>query len=108
MAGNLSSEELDAAIEAGEIDTVVVAFPTLRVDSSATRGRAILARRGTGHGAEACNYLLSVDVDLNTVDGYAMSSWEKATATCCSSPTRHAPPHPLAARTALVFADLAL
>ena len=28
------------------------------------------------HGAEACNYLLSVDVDMNTVDGYAMSSWD--------------------------------
>ena len=28
------------------------------------------------HGAEACNYLLAVDVDMNTVDGYAMSSWE--------------------------------
>jgi glutamine synthetase len=29
------------------------------------------------HGAEACNYLLAVDVDMNTVDGYAMSSWER-------------------------------
>ena len=28
------------------------------------------------HGAECCNYLLAVDVDMNTVDGYAMSSWE--------------------------------
>ena len=28
------------------------------------------------HGAEACNYLLAVDVDMNTVPGYAMSSWE--------------------------------
>ena len=28
------------------------------------------------HDAEACNYLLAVDVDMNTVDGYAMSSWE--------------------------------
>ena len=28
------------------------------------------------HGAEACNYLLAVDVEMNTVDGYAMSSWE--------------------------------
>ena len=28
------------------------------------------------HGAEGCNYLLAVDVDMNTVDGYAMSSWE--------------------------------
>ena len=29
------------------------------------------------HGTEACNYLLAVDVDMNTVDGYAMSSWER-------------------------------
>src|SRR3712207_4227499 len=28
------------------------------------------------HGAEACNYLLAVDVEMNTVGGYAMSSWE--------------------------------
>ena len=28
-------------------------------------------------GAEGCNYLLGVDVDMNTVDGYAMTSWEK-------------------------------
>jgi glutamine synthetase len=28
------------------------------------------------HGAEACNYLLAVDVEMNTVDGYAISSWE--------------------------------
>ena len=29
------------------------------------------------HDAEGCNYLLAVDVDMNTVDGYAMSSWER-------------------------------
>src|SRR5262249_20736958 len=28
-------------------------------------------------GAEACNYLLAIDVEMNTVDGYAMSSWER-------------------------------
>ncbi|MQA80022.1 MAG: glutamine synthetase [Streptosporangiales bacterium] len=27
--------------------------------------------------AEACNYLLAVDVDMNTVGGYAMSSWDR-------------------------------
>ncbi len=26
-----------------------------------------------GHGTEGCNYLLAVDVDMNTVDGYGMS-----------------------------------
>ena len=29
------------------------------------------------HDAEGCNYLLAVDVDMNTVDGYEMSSWER-------------------------------
>ena len=29
------------------------------------------------HGAEGCNYLLAVDVDMDTVDGYEMSSWER-------------------------------
>jgi glutamine synthetase len=29
-----------------------------------------------GHFIEGCNYLLAVDVEMNTVDGYAMSSWE--------------------------------
>src|SRR3984885_12408711 len=29
------------------------------------------------HGAEGCNYLLAVDVEMNTVEGYEMSSWER-------------------------------
>jgi glutamine synthetase len=29
------------------------------------------------HATEACNYLLAVDVEMNTVPGYRMSSWER-------------------------------
>jgi glutamine synthetase len=29
------------------------------------------------HGTEGCNYLLGVDVDMNTVDGYAITSWDR-------------------------------
>ena len=29
------------------------------------------------HGSEGCSYLLAVDVDMNTVDGYTMSSWSR-------------------------------
>ena len=29
-----------------------------------------------GHDTEGCNYLLAVDVEMNTVPGYAISSWE--------------------------------
>ncbi|WP_424448539.1 glutamine synthetase family protein [Microbacterium arborescens] len=78
MPGTLTAAELDAAIDSGEIDTVIVAFPD-------AQGR-LVGKRVSGrfwqdtvlpHGAEACNYLLSVDVDVNTVEGYTMSSWEK-------------------------------
>ena len=61
------------------------------------------------HGAEACNYLLSVDVDMNTVDGYAMSSWETGYGDMMLLPDAgDAPAHPVASRArALVMADLA-
>ena len=47
----------------------------------ALQGKRLTARHFADavaeHGAEACNYLLAVDVDMETVDGYAMSSWER-------------------------------
>ncbi|MCH6230808.1 glutamine synthetase family protein [Microbacterium sp. CFH 31415] len=77
MPGNLSVDELDAAIAAGEIDTVIVAFADAQGRLVGKRVSARLFQEEVLlHGAEACNYLLSVDVDMNTVDGYAMSSWE--------------------------------
>ncbi len=78
MPGNLTYAQLDAAIAAGEIDTVIVAFPDAQGRLVGKRVSARLFQEEVrDHGAEACNYLLSVDVDMNTVDGYAMSSWEK-------------------------------
>lgn len=78
MSGNLTIDELSSAISAGDIDTVVVAFADAQ---GRLVGKRVAARFFQEdilrHGAEACNYLLSVDVDMNTVDGYAMSSWEK-------------------------------
>ncbi len=29
------------------------------------------------HGTEGCNYLLGVDIDMNTVAGYAITSWDR-------------------------------
>lgn len=78
MPGNLSVSELNAAIAADEIDTVIVAFSDAQGRLVGKRVSARLFQEEVlPHGAEACNYLLSVDVDMNTVDGYAMSSWEK-------------------------------
>jgi glutamine synthetase len=101
-------EELDAAIAAGEIDTVIVAFADAQARLVGKRVSARLFQEEVlAHGAEACNYLLSVDVDMNTVDGYAMSSWEKGYGDMMllpdTSTLRRVPWLP---GTALVIADL--
>ncbi len=73
--------ELDAlrsGVDAGEIETVVLALTDMQ---GRLQGKRLTARyfldEVLAHGAEGCNYLLAVDVEMNTVGGYAMSSWEK-------------------------------
>src|SRR5690242_3100767 len=69
--------ELEALVAAGEIDTVIVAFCDMQGRLTGKRVSArLFVDDVAAHGAECCNYLLAVDVDMNTVDGYAMSSWE--------------------------------
>ncbi|MCD9199762.1 glutamine synthetase family protein [Aeromicrobium wangtongii] len=73
----LSLDQLRARIAEGEIDTVVVAFTDMQGRLQGKRlHAAYFLDVVIEHGTEGCNYLLSVDVDMNTVDGYAMSSWE--------------------------------
>jgi glutamine synthetase len=74
----LSLAELNALVEAGEIHTVVLAFTDMQGRLQGKRFAApFFLSEVVPHGSEGCNYLLAVDVDLNTVDGYAMSSWER-------------------------------
>lgn len=74
----LTVEELKADIAAGTIDTIIVAFTDMQ---GRLQGKRIHSQffldSVLGHGTEGCNYLLAVDVDMNTVDGYAISSWER-------------------------------
>jgi glutamine synthetase len=73
----LTLETLKELIGTGEIDTVVVAITDAlgRLQGKRCGARSFL-EDVLDHGAEGCNYLLAVDVEMNTVDGYAMSSWE--------------------------------
>ena len=71
-------EALRAGVDSGEIETVVLALTDMQ---GRLQGKRLTARyfldEVLHHGAEGCNYLLAVDVDMNTVGGYAMSSWEQ-------------------------------
>jgi glutamine synthetase len=71
-------EELRAATDAGEIDTVLLALTDMqgRLQGKRLTARHFLAEVAE-NAAEGCNYLLAVDVEMNPVEGYAMSSWER-------------------------------
>lgn len=73
----LAVEELRVLVDAGEVDTVLVAVVDMQ---GRLQGKRCAARyfvdEVMGHSAEGCDYLLAVDVEMNTVGGYAMSSWD--------------------------------
>jgi glutamine synthetase len=74
----LTVEDLRTQIERGEIDTVVVAATDMQGRLQGKRMHAgFFLSDVLSHGTEGCNYLLAVDVDMNTVSGYAISSWER-------------------------------
>lgn len=74
----MTLEELRQQVEDGTIDTVLLAMTDMQGRLQGKRMHAVhFVEDVAGHGAEACNYLLAVDVEMNTVDGYAMSSWER-------------------------------
>jgi glutamine synthetase len=108
--GMLSLEELrDAAGGDGTIDTVLLVFTDMqgRLAGKRLSVEYFLEEVAPGH-AEGCNYLLAVDVEMNTVGGYAMSSWERGYGDFSLVPDlgtlRRVPWQPA---TAMVIADLA-
>jgi glutamine synthetase len=76
--GMLTLEQLRVEVSEDEIDTVVLAFTDMQ---GRLQGKRLSAEffldEVAEHYTEGCNYLLAVDVEMNTVDGYAMSSWDR-------------------------------
>jgi glutamine synthetase len=76
--GLITLGDLRSLVDTGQVDTVLVAITDMqgRLQGKRCSARWFLDEIAP-HAAEACNYLLAVDVDMNTVDGYEMSSWER-------------------------------
>ncbi len=74
----MTLEQLRAQAASGAIDTVLLAMTDMQ---GRLQGKRLTAshflEEVAEHGAEGCNYLLAVDVDMRTVDGYEMASWER-------------------------------
>ncbi len=104
----MTLDELKKAVADGTVDTVLLAIADME---GRLQGKRLTASYFLDyvveHGAEGCNYLLAVDVDMETVDGYEMSSWERGYGDFEMKPDmdtlRPIPWHPA---TALVMADL--
>jgi glutamine synthetase len=108
IRGMLTLSQLQEKASAGEIETVIAAFPDLY-------GR-LLGKRITvqffleqiaSSGMHACNYLLTVDMAMNPVPGYRYASWDTGYGDCHCVPDmstlRHAS---WLDKTALVMCDI--
>src|SRR5439155_25393071 len=85
--GFLTPQALKAAVRAGRIDTVITAIPD-------QFGR-LVGKRMTGrtfvdsvlkHGTHGCSYLLTVNLDMDPLDGFAVANWEKGVGDFAMSP----------------------
>jgi glutamine synthetase len=105
----MNVHELRSAVSDGTVDTVLLGFCDMQ---GRLQGKRLVGTHFVedviAHNAEGCNYLLAVDVDMNTVSGYAMSSWESGYGDFVLKPDfdtlRMVPWHE---RTAMCMADLA-
>jgi glutamine synthetase len=105
----MNVHELRSAVSDGTVDTVLLGFCDMQ---GRLQGKRLVGTHFVedviAHNAEGCNYLLAVDVDMNTVSGYAMSSWESGYGDFVLKPDfdtlRIVPWHE---RTAMCMADLA-
>ncbi len=74
--GRLHIDELRQMIEAGQIDTILAVFPDLygRLMGKRITADFFLDQTLAG-GMHACDYLLTVDMEMDVVDGYRFANW---------------------------------
>jgi len=106
--GRLTREELVARVGAGDIDTVILAITDMQGRLQGKRIDAGFFVDDLIDGVvEGCSYLLASDVDMNTVDGFALTSWERGYGDLAFTPdfstVRLVPWHE---KTAIIFADV--
>jgi glutamine synthetase len=104
----MTLEEVRKQVESGAVDTVLLAITDMQ---GRLQGKRLTATHFLDevaeHGAEGCNYLLAVDVEMNTVEGYEMSSWEQGYGDFVMRPDLETlRPVPWQEGTALCLADL--
>ncbi len=75
MATTLSLEQLKTYVEEGSVDTVMVAMTDMQGRLMGKRFQAEFFLESAWEETHCCNYLLATDFDMETVAGYAATSW---------------------------------
>jgi glutamine synthetase len=74
----MTLNELREHVSRGDVDTVIVAFTDHYGRLMGKRFAAdMFLDEGAADGTHACNYLLTTDIEMEPVPGYAFASWEK-------------------------------
>jgi len=76
MPGNLTLEQLKSAAKSGEIDTVIMAQVDMQGRLMGKRFHIQNFLDSGVNETHSCNYLLATDAEMETVPGYASTSWE--------------------------------
>ena len=77
MPGLLTIAELTKAVEAGEIDTVIMAQVDMQSRLMGKRFHAQHFLDSAVNETHSCNYLMAVDMEMEPVPGFKSASWEK-------------------------------
>src|SRR5436305_6390961 len=73
----MNLQELKSQVRAGTIDTVLVALPDPFGRLVGKRFRAdVFLESVAKHGTHRCNYLLTVNMEMDPLDGFKVASWE--------------------------------
>jgi glutamine synthetase len=77
-SGTLTREQLEHLVSAGDVDTVSVVFSDLygRLMGKRFDARFFLDSVAA-HGTHGCDYLLTVDMEMEPVAGYDFANWDK-------------------------------
>jgi glutamine synthetase len=73
----LSLDDLRRSVDDGRIDTVLLTFTDLYGRPLGKRLDAHFFLENAQQGTHACDYLLTVDMNMDPVPGYRLASWER-------------------------------
>src|ERR1043166_6225701 len=74
----MNLKQLTSQIRSGAIDTVITAVPDVygRLVGKRFDGNYFL-KQVANHGTHGCSYLLTVNIEMDPLDGFKLANWDK-------------------------------